>query len=124
LQKRSGGSFLGIDAKQPCCAAGLRLVMVKPGIYYAPIRKRIGGWLHRVALASGRDHNRAILPPTRSSSACVMCLIVLLDVWQLRLLFTSFREIHISVMSASSRERVPARSTGFARHETIPSQVH
>ena len=62
--------------------------------------------------------------PTRSSSTWVMCLIVLLDVWQLRLLFTSFREIHISVMSAPSREKGPARSSDIARHETIPSQVH
>lgn len=58
-QKRSGGSFLGIDAKQPCCAAGLRLVMVDPRIYYAPIRKRIGGWLppaHRRVVAVGKTN--------------------------------------------------------------------
>jgi len=45
-QKLSGGEFLAKHAKQLCCAAGLRLVMVKPRIFSAPIIKLIGGWLH------------------------------------------------------------------------------
>jgi len=77
--------------------------MVAPRIYYAPIRKRIGGWLHqdpatlRIGEAQGcfmrqsssrlaggsRRHIVEMLQferPTRSSSTWVMCLIVLLDV--------------------------------------------